>query len=60
MNGIDYLKIVALAIVGSGALFCIYRGDTAVGAGLLGSILGYVFGNAHGIISYRAAIKNAN
>ena len=56
---IDVLKTGALVIVGVGGIFCIYRGDVSVGAALLGSLLGYVFGNAHGMIAYRERLKGS-
>jgi hypothetical protein len=46
---VDWLKIVALLIVGAGAYALILRGFESLGATLLGGILGYVFGNAHGL-----------
>jgi len=46
---IDYLKISALGIVGAGALILLFLGEYTPAVGLLGSILGYVFGNSHGL-----------
>jgi hypothetical protein len=52
MNGqINYLKLAAIVIVGLGSFMAIYRGDTQAGYTLLAALLGYVFGNAHGMYS---------
>lgn len=48
----DYIKLIAVLIVGAGTVFLTYAGkmDPQASTALLGGLLGYVFGNAHAII----------
>jgi hypothetical protein len=48
---IDYMKLTAIGFVGVGAFYLIYTSDKQAGATLLGALLGYVFGNAHGFVT---------
>jgi len=48
---IDYMKLAAIGFVGVGAFYLIYSTDKQAGSTLLGALLGYVFGNAHGFVS---------
>jgi hypothetical protein len=43
-----YERIVAGVFVGAGALLLIYQGQTAVGAGLLGTMVGFFVGEKNG------------
>jgi hypothetical protein len=49
-------RVIAGIFVGAGALLLIYRGDTAVGAGLLGTMVGFFVGEKNGA---RNATKTA-
>ena len=48
----DYIKLIAVFIVGIGTVFLTYFGkmDPQASTALLGGLLGYVFGNAHAVI----------
>lgn len=52
-------KFVGIIIVGAGTIFLGSSGvlDPQTVALLLGSILGYVFGNGHGVISAKNLMK---
>lgn len=43
-----YLRLMAGAFVGVGALMFIFKGEYAVAAGLLGSMLGFFIGEYNG------------
>ena len=51
-----YLRLMAGAFVGTGALLFIIKGEYAVAAGLLGTMLGFFVGEVNG--KKRATSKN--
>lgn len=54
-------KLIGIIIVGAGTVFLGSNGvlDPQTVALLLGSILGYVFGNGHGVISGKNIVNKA-
>lgn len=51
----DYLRFLAGGFVGCGSLLLIYRGDTALGVVLLGTMLGFFVGEKNGSKQQKAA-----
>ncbi len=55
----SWTKLIVVVMVVAGTIFLTYVGklDTQATTALLGAALGYVFGNAHGIISAQRTFK---
>jgi positive regulator of sigma E activity len=55
VNGysIDPLRLTAIVAVSAISVMAVLRGDTQAGYTLAAAILGYVFGNSHGLVSVR-------